>query len=203
MPNWCENDRYIYGARRGEIADAIQGSEGVIDFEKIVPMPAELKETTKGSVSSEAEILLGWSTGSNMLDWAWVKDAGVTTIEELKAYLVKRTPELPAIAEKMRALREQTGYSDWYEWSVANWGTKWNVAGGDHVDRGSRIRLTFSTAWSPPKPIVMALSEKYPTSKFSLRFYECGMGFKGHYAVKGGRVLADAWDNAYRGRRGG
>jgi hypothetical protein len=203
MPNWCENDLYIYGGRRHDIVEAIRGDEAVIDFEKIIPMPDGLKETTKGSRSSEAEVLLGWSTGADMLNWAWVKEAGVTTIEELKAHLVKRNPELPAIAENMKALKEQTGYADWYEWSVNNWGTKWNATEGMCYAQRTRIRLTFWTAWSPPVPIVEALSEKYPTTKFSLRFYECGVGFKGHYAMKGGKVLADVWNDSYRGRRGG
>ena len=83
-----------------------------------------------------------------------------------------------------------------------NWGTKWNTDGGYRDDQGTRIMLTFDTAWSPPIPIVDALSELYPKTKFSLRYYECGMGFKGRYAVKGGKVIAEE-HGEYRGRRGG
>ena len=203
MPNWCENDLYIYGKHRVEIADAIANGENVIDFEKIVPMPAGLKGTTKGSVSADAEVLLGWSDGSRMLDWDWVKAEGVTNIEELKEFLVKKNPKLPEIAEKMKAIKEETGYSDWYDWAIDHWGTKWNTDCGIRADGKTRICLTFSTAWSPPQKIVDALALKYPKTRFSLRYYECGVGFRGHYEVKGDDVLwDDFWDN-YRGSRGG
>ena len=54
MPNWCSNDLYIYGDARKDIADFISGPEGVIDFEKITPMPEVLKETSHGSEEQEA-----------------------------------------------------------------------------------------------------------------------------------------------------
>lgn len=202
MPNWCDNDLYIYGKRRVEIADAIAGSDRVIDFEKIVPMPAALREIPKGSLTADAEVLLGWRNAEVMLDWTWVKEAGVTSVKDLKIYLVKTHPDLPELAEKMKALKAELGYADWYEWACAKWGTKWNVDGGVRDDQRTRIRLTFSTAWSPPWPIVDALSEKYPETKFSLRYYECSMGFKGWYARKGAKVLGDVHEQ-YRGRRGG
>lgn len=203
MPNWCDNDLYIYGKGRFEIADAIASSDRVIDFEKVVPMPAELREIPTGSLTADAEVLLGWRDAESMLAWKWVKEAAITSVEELKAYLVKTYPELPGLAEKMKTLKAELGYSDWYEWSCAKWGTKWNADnGGVRYDQRTRIHLTFLTAWSPPWPIVDALSEKYPDTKFSLRYYECGMGFKGWYARKGAKVLGDVHER-YRGRRGG
>lgn len=203
MPNWCDNDLYIYGKHRTEIADAIANGENVIDFEKIVPMPPGLIEIMKGSTSSDAEILLGWRDPDGMLGWDWVKAEGISDVEGLKAYLVKNNPDLPAIAEKMKALKEETGYSDWYQFAIERWGTKWNTDGGSRDDGRTRICLTFHTAWSPPMPIVDALAKKYPKTRFSLRYYECGMGFRGHYEVKGDDVLWDDYWEDYRGNRGG
>lgn len=212
MPNWCENDLYIYGPRREEIADAIQGDTGVIDFEKILPMPKELEVTLTPGHWDDAVALIEPAKALQMLRWPWVEEEAARLLscraidlglDGLKTILMERTPDLMARVETMKACKAATGYTNWYDWRCDHWGVKWNVEGGDRMDHVSRIRLTFSTAWSPPKPIVMALSEKYPTSKFSLRFYECGEGFKGHYAVKGGVVQADAWDKSYRGRRGG
>ena len=51
-------------------------------------------------------------------------------------------------------------------------------------------------------PVIEALSEKYPKNKFSLRYYEAGLGYKGRFAVKGGQVLEN-YQGEYRGRRGG
>jgi hypothetical protein len=203
VPNWCSNDLYIYGKGRQQIAEAIAGENGVIDFDKIIPMPAILKGTTKGSEESEAAILLGWDNGLTMLGWEWVQQYGIKTVEELKAYLLKNNPELPKVAAKLKQAREETGFSNWYDWSIETWGTKWIAHDGVREDHRTRIMLTFETAWSPPMPIVKALSEKYPKNKFSFRYYECGVGFKGHFAVKGGVTIADESSNNYRGRRGG
>jgi hypothetical protein len=90
-----------------------------------------------------------------------------------------------------------------YEWCCSNWGTKWNakdVSVSDFVERS--MLYTFSTAWSPPIPVVKAMSEKFPKLVFTLRYYECGVGFKGVYKVKNGEVL-DQMEGAYRGSRGG
>ena len=202
MPNWCSNDLYIYGDARKDIADFISGPEGVIDFEKIKPMPEVLKETNHGSEEREALIVCGQNDGAQMLTYPWVVDEGVSTVEQLRKFLLKRNPELEAIGKRLLELKEQTGYTNWYEWSVDHWGTKWNVDGGDRDDQERRVMLTFDTAWSPPTPIVDALSEMSPKTKFSLRYYEGGMGFKGRYAVKGGKVIAEE-SGSYQGRRGG
>lgn len=207
MPNWCSNDLYIYGKGRQEIVEAIAGvsCEGkpfLIDFEKIIPTPEIMKDTNKGSQELNARILLGWDDGSTMLGWDWVQQAGIKDVEDLKAYLLKKDPWLATLAKNMKRAQEETGFSNWYDWRVENWGTKWNADGGTREEQRTRILLTFSTAWSPPTPIVKALSEKYPKNKFSLRYYECGMGYKGHLAMKGGKVVAEEYGD-YRGRRGG
>jgi len=203
VPNWCSNDLYIYGKGRHEIVTAIAGKDhAVIDFDKIIPMPTILSGTVKGSTENMAAVLLGWETGSYMLDWDWVKEAGVTTLEGLKALLLKRDNTLLATAETMKQARAETGYTNWYDWCVENWGTKWNAHDGSCEEHRTRFLLQFDTAWSPPVPVIEALSEKYPKNKFSLRYYEAGMGYKGRFAVKGGQVLEN-YQGEYRGRRGG
>lgn len=52
----------------------------------------------------------------------------------------------------------------WYQWRIANWGTKWN---GYQTDRGEG-QIRFTTAWSSPYPVVRALSAKHPASVFFL-----------------------------------
>ncbi len=50
---------------------------------------------------------------------------------------------------------------DWYEWNVANWGTKW---GAKELyfkvsDDRDKVTITFDTAWSPPTPILDAIHD--------------------------------------------
>ena len=90
-----------------------------------------------------------------------------------------------------------------YDWRVANWGTKWGMYSFEKlVFRKKTAKVTFSTAWSPPLPLVLKMSEMYPNLKFSLKYYECGMGFCGRYEAKAGVVMLDRTED-YRGNRGG
>ena len=96
-------------------------------------------------------------------------------------------------------------YPAWYEWSIQNWGTKWNAARAERVAETpprKRVKITFETAWGPPLPVIMALSKQHPTCTFSLRYYERGMQFKGRLKVRAGAVLEDSTAE-YRGKRGG
>lgn len=90
-----------------------------------------------------------------------------------------------------------------YDWCIQHWGTKWNVGDTVQLRRFARsVLFTFDTAWSPPTPIVFALSERFPGFRFSLRYWEGGVGFQGHVVCKDGEVL-DEDQREYRGRRGG
>ena len=56
--------------------------------------------------------------------------------------------------------RELSKGRNWYDWSCANWGTKWD-AYNINVQRLSDTSLyvTMETAWSPPIPIFQKLVE--------------------------------------------
>lgn len=60
-------------------------------------------------------------------------------------------------------LYNECGYYDWYDWSYANWGTKWN-ASNTNVDDKS-LSIYFDTAWCLPEPVFQALCEEYPTEE--------------------------------------
>lgn len=99
------------------------------------------------------------------------------------------------------------GYnSGGYDWCIANWGTKWNISDAQtEMERISddEVILHFSTAWSPPLPVIDAWGQKNPTLTFDLAYFECGMGFSGRYAVKGVDCLKNTENKKYRGTRGG
>lgn len=44
------------------------------------------------------------------------------------------------------------GAKDWYDWCVANWGTKWDVGDEDSTERvdANTIQASFDSAWAPP-----------------------------------------------------
>lgn len=52
--------------------------------------------------------------------------------------------------------RELYGSNNWYDWSVANWGTKWNAQCSSFNHKNT---LWFDTAWSCPIPVLNKLAE--------------------------------------------
>lgn len=72
---------------------------------------------------------------------------------------------------RRQAFRNEVMYGapSWYDWSIKNWGTKWNSYGYDNLDRSDiseNPAFSFYTAWSAPHPIIEKLAERYPEVSF-------------------------------------
>lgn len=55
-------------------------------------------------------------------------------------------------AQEKRNL-ELYGYKNWYDWNVANWGTKWDIGGDDGLMQkldANTLQASFDSAWAPP-----------------------------------------------------
>lgn len=188
MPNWCDCD-LIITAKKKDIPDLNKFKEFaftkdkytgekegerdlILDFGKFVPYPEEIVEYGK----EEAEI------------------------EELKQK-GKDTKKL----EILHQLKGKPNFN-FYDWHIANWGTKWNARFWDSEARpeldGKKLMYNFSTAWSPPTPVIFAMSKIFPKFKFKLKYYEQGMGFQGTFECEGGVIKTDI-HKSYRGGRGG
>ena len=90
-------------------------------------------------------------------------------------------PEQIALEAAQKSNIEQHGYKDWYDFSVNEWGTKWDVGGDGYEaqDIPGGLILTFESAWAPP----CAAYDKLEAQGFRIRamYYEPGMGFAGVY----------------------
>lgn len=60
------------------------------------------------------------------------------------------------------AEREKYGKDNWYDWSIAHWGTKWNSYGydGAYTPQDFDEHIEFQTAWSRPVQAIAALAKK-------------------------------------------
>lgn len=89
-------------------------------------------------------------------------------------------PKQIALVEAENRNLEKYGVKNWYDWCVANWGTKWDVGGDGYEaqDIPGGLMLTFDSAWSPPIDAYSKLVEQFG---FSIRamYYEPGMAFAG------------------------
>ena len=88
-------------------------------------------------------------------------------------------PEQIALEAAQKSNIEQHGYKDWYDFSVNEWGTKWDVGGDGYEaqDIPGGLMLTFESAWAPP----CAAYDKLEGLGFRIRamYYEPGMAFAG------------------------
>lgn len=76
---------------------------------------------------------------------------------------------------------EKHGFPSWYEWCVANWGTKWDVGGVDSISTitDNSILLQFESAWSPPIEFYETMIDNgWRVKAF---YYEPGVGFVGKW----------------------
>jgi hypothetical protein len=92
-------------------------------------------------------------------------------------------------AQQARNL-EQYGAKDWYDWNIANWGTKWDVT-LENVDRVDEYTLNaaFDSAWSPPIEAYRRLEDM--GFEIEAKFYEPGMAFVGTYDTENGEFSID------------
>ena len=59
--------------------------------------------------------------------------------------------------------REKHGANNWYDWSIMNWGTKWNACNTEVELNKNVLNYTFETAWDAPREIVRALEHMKKT----------------------------------------
>ena len=78
------------------------------------------------------------------------------------------------------------GCTDWYQWCVNNWGTKWDVdvEGLEYTDAGdgtSSITGWFDSAWAPPIDAYNYFLDDMDGVSLTATYYEPGMDFLGEY----------------------
>jgi len=83
--------------------------------------------------------------------------------------------------EKAR-FRKEHGTDNWYDWSINNWGTKWNSYSCETVEiEDDYVVYEFETAWGPPTGVIEALREQCPDFHVSAFYDEPAMEIGGYY----------------------
>jgi hypothetical protein len=92
---------------------------------------------------------------------------------------VKVSPMFPEIKGNNDPVSPE---SAWWDWRVKNWGTKWEITTDEaYIDiHENEIKVSFSTAWSPPTGIYDRLvNDGYGVNAL---YYEGGCAFCGQYS---------------------
>lgn len=120
-------------------------------------------------------------------EWLGADGFKLSKIAPIPAELENTTAPTMEQTDETKRLVEKYGVSNWYDWQVKNWGTKWDVE-AEVDDNDSIILISFDSAWAPPCAAIAALGKKFPDLGFSLSYYEQGMGFAGTLTVDGDEV---------------
>ena len=98
-------------------------------------------------------------------------------------------PEPKTKKEKLekRRLQVEYGASNWYDWRVENWGTKWDIMEFYNINRKeigedeSEISLGFDTAWAPALGAYERFIDKNSNCSLKAYYYEPGCDFMGEW----------------------
>ncbi|WP_337484741.1 LPD28 domain-containing protein [Porcipelethomonas sp.] len=98
--------------------------------------------------------------------------------------------------------RELYGQNNWYDWSLANWGTKWNAYGYDEIKNNNpKEKITFLTAWAAPHPIMEKLAEMYPEVNIQHEWADEDIGMNcGRYCYSKGERVEEYFPEAQKDR---
>jgi len=188
MPNHIQNRIEIIGtpAQVKKVLTSIAASDKdgeslQIDFNKIVPMPEGLNASPHSGVKTWVEICTGQIDFSVLFTGL---PASTKVLFESKSFGIlanslSATTAMETITGKrkgnvkdfsdedfncfIQCLKNyrQFGSTSWYEWSIKNWGTKWN-AYGQNDKRNNNNTIYFQIAWSSPLSLIGELSKLFP-----------------------------------------
>jgi hypothetical protein len=173
MPNWVTNNVTIKANNEllAKIRSEVLSEDSEFDFNTIAPIPTELKGTT-----SPTKII---SQEEYDAQEEYIAKGELTEIQ--KKWGVSR-----GLTEKLaKKYKKKYGSSDWYDWQINAWGTKWNAC--DIYWNEENDYVSFNTAWSTPFALIKKLSEKYPFAEFVVEYADEDFGYNvGTYTLIGG-----------------
>jgi Ferredoxin-like domain in Api92-like protein len=200
MSNWCSNILTVQGDRTvlDTLGQAVRGVDRhgdllVFSLQAIAPTPEPLLQREPKSFTREELVRLRQRlAGSEAATW-----------EPIRKLIEQAESEYPD--PEGDALIAEYGADAWYSWRSQHWGTKWDVESSTRrpdPPEGDIIRYYLTTAWSPPKPAIEALSGRFTDLFFHLCYHEDGTDVAGFVAFKAGRRVAWAegsWASAITG----
>lgn len=167
------------------------GKPQPIDFNKIIPRPKSLDITSGSNVDKAIAIINNDKKYfENMLSYPWVQNEGLKSAKQVRDYLLK-TLSQQDLDEGRAAINniKKHGHKDWYSWSNAKWGTKWNAYDQMVIEFGT---IQFDTAWSTPFPVMQALAQKFPNLCFEVKFADEDLGSNcGAYKFENGQLTGE------------
>lgn len=160
MPNHVTNEiRVIGGTNKQRLAfiRAVTNKRGLIDFNNICRRPKDLNIEESFAVEVMATAIAGEPMGHLSL-------GQIKTPKEVEEDLLSRgmTPKHVHKVKTQALMRIENkrryGYYSWYDWSRANWGTKWNAYAVEMPVKPIKQRIKYGHKYRPTH--VLAYSKR-------------------------------------------
>lgn len=203
MPNHVYTNLEVTGSEadisafKAKFCETIDGQENCLVFNRVIPMPESLQVECGSRSSTGYAIIAG--DYKPLFEYPWLKELMSkdsltpekinhmqSSREDFIAWFTQHQPETIEIGKTVVANKETYGYQTWYEWSIANWGTKWDAYNHSVGESATHPYVTdhsyvtyFETAWSPAIPVLEAMSEAFPNLSFRMPYADEGGGFAG------------------------
>lgn len=187
MPNHCRNHLHLWGPAEQltKFVQAVRKDDNTINIAGILPMPEILKGTRSPAINSP-------DPDPKLVEWLANGEVTQERYDELVAETRKEY-------EHNQQAYAETGYTNWYDWSIANWGTKWGDY--DHFvdsDGEGHHEFGYHTAWAPfDNSFWLKVSALYPELTFIVVYQETGMTFAGASKYQDGVEVFDHYINDY------
>lgn len=173
--NWVKNRITLHDAEQEEIDkvfDFLKSEDCEVDFNNIIPMPAELMDTEAGSESNtlweyyQAKEFGDYTEIDKHFAYPWITVAGIETRDDLLDFFLELKPDIYEHGRYLHELDEIYGYHDWYGWSCDHWGVKYNACDA----RRSGNIIVFETAERGVPRLILMVSEKFPEVTMDYEF---------------------------------
>ena len=176
MPNWVITKIYITGPEdkikefEGKVLRPNEDEDGefqrTFSLNRIKERPEELTNTI--SPDPKPKVRKVKDMQGNEIEVEVYSD----TINEWDIQAAIKRGETPpepipcnnATPDQQRELIMKYGRSNWYDWNLHNWGTKWDCS-DSHYTEEDKI-LQFQTAWSCPEKIIAEMKLAFPDLRF-------------------------------------
>lgn len=189
MANWVRNRIVFKEADGMEAFKEKFVKDRVFSFNNVIEMPKSLNIET-GSESHRALKVYLHSLGKKDADELAVKigkDIAISDREydqrygKLSKEALKKYLELGKIQVDNYL---KYGYTDWYGWRNANWGTKWDA----DVVSVDGLSIIFDTACDCPMPIIERIAKALKNYTFALEYADENIGYNcGAYIFQDGK----------------
>ena len=147
-----------------QTSEELQSFKSKVDeknlYNSFFPMPEILQGTQSPNIN-EDKLILEYNKETN------------STAMGLTEIIKSNHSFFSGIAKQ--ALKNQqayiaTGYTNWYDWSIHNWGVKWDASDNKvkELSDFNTVIYSFNSPWDTPEHFVIELSKLYPDAVFEM-----------------------------------